>query len=463
MILTFDEIGRATGAERIACGPGSGVESVSVDSRRLAAGALFVALRGPNFDGHNFLREAAVKGACALLVDDRRRVALVSDHPVSVFAVSDCLEALGRLAAYVRRRNRPCVIAVTGSNGKTTTKEMIAEIMSAQHGPAAVLKNSGNENNLVGVPLTLLKLAAEKVAVVEMGTNAPGEIGRLTGVVDPDVGLITNVGPAHLEGLGSIEGVALEKAAMLKGMRGQTTAVLNADDKMVRPLGDGFQGKVITFGDSGEVRARAIEEIELSGTRVEIVWAAGSIEVTICYVGRHNVANALAAAAAALAVGVSPEAVKAGLENARPIPMRMQVLTTRGGVGLISDCYNANPASVAAALDTLKRMKARRKIAVLGDMCELGADSARFHRQVGQAAAKAGLWRLYLLGDYACEAAGGALEAGLGEERIKLARGHAEIVGELKGEAREGDWILVKGSRSQRMERVVEDLLAGGN
>lgn len=461
MSLDVQEVVRATGAELLKCGPSVEIRSVSTDTRRLEPGALFVALRGARFDGHQFLSEAVEKGARALLVGDRSWADRVARPDVAVFAVRDPLRALGDLAHHLRERNRPVVVAITGSNGKTTTKEMTFEILAAEYGSDKVLKNAGNENNLIGVPLTLLRLAQEKVAVVELGTSGPGEIARLAEISDPDVGVITNVGPAHLEGLGSIEGVARAKGELLRGMRPGTTAVLNGDDARVRALAESFSGRVVLFGDAGEIRAEGRVRQAALGHAVEFEMAAGArrVPVRINCLGRHNVSNALAAAAAALAVGVGLEAIKVGLERVRPVSMRMELITLPCGARLISDCYNANPASVKAALETLRDVETARRWAVLGDMCELGERGGEFHREVGLFAAGLGLWRLYLMGEHAADTAAGARRGGLGVGQVRIFDTHDQIAEELATEIGRGDCILVKGSRRLRMEAVVERLL----
>ncbi len=463
MSLGVEEVVRATGAELLRCGPSVEIQSVSTDTRSLQPGALFVALKGVRFDGHRFLSEAVEKGARALMVGDRSWAEKITRPDIAVFAVRDPLRALGDLAHHLRERNRPVVIAITGSNGKTTTKEMTFEILAAEYGSDKVLKNAGNENNLIGVPLTLLRLAEEKVAVLELGTSGPGEIARLAEIGDPDVGVITNVGPAHLEGLGSIEGVAQAKGELLRAMRSGTTAILNADDGRVRALAESFPGRVVLFGDAGEIRAEGRVREVASGSALEFEIAVGArgVPVRINYLGRHNVSNALAAAAAALAAGAGLEAIRIGLEKARPVSMRMELLPLPSGARLISDCYNANPASVKAALETLRDIEAARRWAVLGDMCELGERSGELHREVGLFAAAVGLWRLYLMGDHAADTAAGARSGGLEMGQVRVLDTHDQIAEELATEIGPGDCILVKGSRRLRMETVVERLLQG--
>jgi UDP-N-acetylmuramoyl-tripeptide--D-alanyl-D-alanine ligase len=347
------------------------------------------------------------------------------------------------------------VLAITGSNGKTTTKEMLAAILACASTPERVLKTRGNLNNLIGVPLTLLGLAGDEThAVVEMGMNAPGEIRRLTEIADPDVGLITNVGPAHLEGLGSVEGVARAKGELFATMRPDATVIVNVEDPLVAALGAAFPGRRVEFGSGTAITAERVACDERGAAAFRLRVGGNLIDVHLQIPGRHNVLNALAAAAAAYAVGVGLDAIRAGLERATPVGSRMRVVTLASGVTIVDDSYNANPASVAAALQSLAESPATRRLAVLGDMLELGVASAEQHRRVGALAGTLGLAALYLHGDFARETAAGAA-AGMAPGAIHVAADHAAIATALAAEMRRGDWILVKGSRGQRMEEVV--------
>jgi UDP-N-acetylmuramoyl-tripeptide--D-alanyl-D-alanine ligase len=374
---------------------------------------------------------------------------------LTVLGAPDTLRALQDLAAAHRRRHRPIVIGLTGSNGKTTTKEMLAAILAAASGVTTVLKTQGNLNNLVGVPLTLLGLTgAERYAVVEMGMNAPGEIWRLAEVADPDVGLVTNVGPAHLEGLGTIDGVGRAKGELFARMRASAIAVANADDPRVAALADAFPGRVVRFGRGTAITAEDVRLGDDGAASFRLRVHGTAVDVRLRIPGRHNVQNALAAAAAAASLGVGPEIAAAGLGRAEAVGDRMRVVRLPGGVTVLNDSYNANPASVAAALQCLAEARAARRIAVLGDMLELGPGSAEHHRAVGRLAAGAGLHALYVLGAHAADTAAGAAE-GLPAAAIHVAASHAAIAEALAREAAAGDWVLVKGSRGQRMEEVV--------
>jgi UDP-N-acetylmuramoyl-tripeptide--D-alanyl-D-alanine ligase len=458
------DVVRATGAEVARRGAASEVTAIATDTRTLAGGELFVALRGERHDAHDLLAEAAARGARGVLVE--RAAAAGAGPPLAdltVLAVPDTLRALGDLAAALRRRCAPCVLAITGSNGKTTTKEMLAAILAAAGGAASVLKTEGNLNNLIGVPLTLLRLlGSERHAVVEMGMNAPGEIWRLTEIADPDVAVITNVGPAHLEGVGSVAGVARAKGELFARMRAGATAVVNADDPHVAALAATVRGRAVRFGAGAEVGAEDVRTAASGAPAFRLRLGDAAVDVALGVPGRHNVANALAAAAAAHALGIGAEAIAAGLAAAAAVGSRMRVVGLPNGVTVVDDTYNANPASVAAALGHLAEARAGRRIAVLGDMLELGAASAALHREVGRRAAELGIDALILYGAHAAETAAGATAAALPARAVRILPTHEAIAGAVAAMAAAGDWVLVKGSRGQRMEEVVRLLGAAG-
>lgn len=438
MTWTGEEIARAVGAAL----PAAGLRAAAVctDTRRGAAGALFVALRGAHFDGHAFAAAALAAGAAAVLVDHLP----AGVDPARAFVVADTLRALGELAAWTRRRWAGRVVAITGSNGKTTTKELLAAIVERAF-PGRVLKTAGNENNLVGVPLTLLRLRGdEAVAVLELGMNAFGEIARLTAIAAPDVGLITNVGPAHLEGLGSVDGVARAKGELFAGMPAAGTVAVNMDDPRVAAAAAAFAGRRIEFGDGGTVRGEAVDDRGVDGIAFTLRIGARRGAVTLRAAGRHNLHNALAAAAAAHALGIDVPTICAGLAAAAPPKMRMQVVRLGNGVTVINDAYNANPASTAAALDAVGRLPGRA-IAALGEMRELGAESAALHAQVGAHAAAAGIAWLLAVGPGTDPiAAGGRRAGGMTVDRCADA---AAAAAAIIAAWQPGDTVLVKGSR----------------
>jgi UDP-N-acetylmuramoyl-tripeptide--D-alanyl-D-alanine ligase len=380
-----------------------------------------------------------------------------------VIVVPDSLRALGDLAAYHRRRMPARVIGITGSNGKTTTKEMTAAIAAERW---RVLRSEGNLNNLVGLPLTLLGLEpGDEVAVVEMGMSHAGEIRRLAAIAAPQVGVVTNVGPVHLEGVGDLAGVAAAKGEILEGIAPGGTAVLNADDPATPAMAARWSGRLLSFGlgATADVRAEGIETAP-HGTDFTLVLAdGGRARVRLPWIGEHNVRNALAAAAAARCLGADGAQIRAGLEKARPAAMRFEIGTIPPGVTVVNDAYNANPASMRAALAALSRLPgAGRRALVLGDMLELGAAAPAEHRELGRAAAAAAPALLLAVGAFAAEVAGGARAAGLSPSAIATAPDAEAAAALLAAWLRPGDLLLLKGSRGVRLERVLERLRAGG-
>jgi UDP-N-acetylmuramoyl-tripeptide--D-alanyl-D-alanine ligase len=433
------------------------IKGVSIDSRTVREGELFVAIRGDRFDGHDFVPDAIRKGAWGAIVE---RPVLEARFPVmsglrNVIPVEDSLLSLQEMSLMHRKKFTLPVIGVTGSNGKTTTKEMLAAILR-QLGP--VLKNEGNLNNHIGVPLTLFKLDAHhRAAIIEMGMSGLGEIELLTRLAMPTVGVITNIGPAHLQFLGSTDGVAQAKGELLMGMRSDSTAVLNADDRYFNALRAKCTGRVLSFGMAGPADVRAAEleqQQELTDFRLQ---AGGrSVTVRLRAVGRHNVANALAAAAAATALEVPLETVKFGLEEFRPVAMRSELRALQGRT-FIADCYNANPASMLAALESLAVLGGSRSAAVLGDMLELGDAAEAAHREVGAAAARLGIGLLIATGPLARHVVAGAVAAGMAGDRVLEAGSTAQAAKLLRERTRPGDTVLVKGSRGMKMETVLEE------
>jgi len=422
---------------------------VVTDTRALQPGDLFVALAGERYDAHDFLAEAAAKGAVGALVS--RKV----EAPIAQLQVPDTLAGLQRYAASWRRHFDGPVIGVTGSNGKTTTKQLLASVFAAR-GP--VLYTEGNLNNHIGVPLTLCRLRREhRTAVIEMGANHAGEIALLAKLVRPGAGIVTQAGDAHLEGFGSREGVAKAKGEMFAALNGGV-AIINADDAYaglwVKLAGD---NRIVSFGFAGHADVRADSLVAgADGSRFTLITPAGEAAVSLPLPGRHNVANALAAAATGFALGLEPAVIAAGLAKVEAPKGRVAVKTHASGARLIDDSYNANPTSLNAAMELLARESGRRLL-VLGDMAELGPDAARLHAEAGQRARALGLDGLYTLGRLSAEAAhafGGA------------AQSHAELdalVAALRGQLAAGTTILVKGSRSARMERVIAALTDDNN
>ena len=432
------------------------VTGVSTDSRTIRPGELFVPLVGPHYNGHDYLGQAVQNGAAACLSEE-----VVAGLPVPIIRVEDTHKALGDLAAAVRAHYRGPLVAITGTAGKTTTKEMLAAILS-QTGPG--LKTEGNFNNLIGLPLTLFRLeAAHRWVVLEMGMSARGEIARLAQIASPTIGLITNVGPAHLETLHGLEGVARAKGELFEAMQPQTTAVINADDDRVLalPVANGVHRILFGLNPQADVRAEAVV---VKGDKVvfDLVLPKGRWPVTLSVPGRHNVANALAAAAAAVAMKVDGEVIARGLSLFRTIRGRMELFRLANGAQLIEDSYNANPSSMRAALDALNDLSGTgRRLAVLGDMLELGEESDALHRELGQQAASQ-VDALLLLGDKAGKVAEGAKEGGLDAAHLHVVDTAEAACRWLQSWLQPDDRILIKGSRGMRMEKISAALLAPG-
>jgi UDP-N-acetylmuramoyl-tripeptide--D-alanyl-D-alanine ligase len=448
MKLKLSEIVALTSGRMTPANATGVITGVSTDSRTIRPGELFVPLRGPNFDGHDFLIRALRNGAAACLSEE-----VIAGFQVPVIQVQDTLLALGEIARGLRRRFTGPVTAITGSSGKTTTKEMLAHILTLT-GPG--LKSQGNFNNLIGLPLTLFGLAEQhRWAVLEMGMSARGEISRLAEIGQPTVGLITNVGLAHLETLHGLDGVARAKGELFASLGPGSTAVINADDERVAaiPVANGVRRLLFGLNPAAEVRADNISA-ESGRVRFRLLLPTGAHEVVLQVVGRFNVANALAAAAVATVLEVPAEQIVKGLELFRPIAGRMQTSVMENGTVLIEDTYNANPISMEAALQALDEMNGGgRRIAVLGDMLELGAVSAELHRQLGKTAARH-CDLLVLLGEQAEQIARGAREGGLANDRVRLVDNHQQAVAFLTQTIVAHDRLLIKGSRGMRMEKI---------
>jgi UDP-N-acetylmuramoyl-tripeptide--D-alanyl-D-alanine ligase len=462
MILRIEEVLRATGGRLLQGEAQASFQGISTDSRTVRAGELFVALKGPHFDGHHFAREALEKNAGGVLIEEDRAgdIRWNGYRPRAVIAVRDTLQALGDIAHDRRGRFRTPVIALTGSNGKTTTKEMISACLETKF---PVLKTEGNLNNLIGLPLTLLNLTEkERVVVLEMGMNVPGEVRRLTEISEPDVGLITNVQIAHLEGMESLERVKKEKGELFRRMRRDGTILVNQNDPYVSDLADEFPGHKITFGveRSADVMAKEVRLKGVEGTSFKLILEGEETEIALPLLGDHFVSNALAAIAAASLFGIELEKVKEVLEHFHPFRMRMEVIPLGGGKTLIDDTYNANPRSMDLALETLAKLKGKgRAIAVLGDMLELGHFSEEAHRQLGEKVEGLSIDLLFTLGEKAPLIVESAIRHGFESKRANVVKNHSEAITLLKEVIREGDWILVKGSRGMAMEKVVEGLI----
>ena len=453
--FSLKEVLEATGG-RLLQGGEIRFEGVSTDSRKIRGGELFFALRGERRDGHDFVPEAIRKGASGAVIH-KETPGVPLGRPLIL--VRDTLFALGELARWWRKKCSFTLVAITGSVGKTTTKEMLAGILASEK---RVGKSPGNYNNLIGVPLSLLQMDDRvQVAVLELGMNRSGEIKRLSEISQPQIGVITGIGPVHLEGLGDVEAVKEAKGELLSSIE-DGFFVYNADDPRTRELASRFRGRKVSFGLSPFAEYRA-SEIDLhEGLRFNLYTPRGRLSLKLRLLGEHFVWSALAASACADLLGIGLDGIRRGLEGFRPLPMRMELRTIRG-VNVINDAYNANPASMEAALKALSSRKGR-KFALLGDMAELGSETERLHRELGEFCAHLPLEGLFLLGEQARTVAEGARKRGMEERKIVVARDHREIAHALAQRVREGDWLLVKGSRIMATERVIEiwEEISGG-
>lgn len=452
---------RWTGAERLQGAGDVTLAGVSTDSRTLAAGQLFVAIRGPQHDAHDHLAQAVGAGAAALLIERGRALPAGLPPGLAVLTAPDTTRALGDLARGHRDSFDGPLVAITGSCGKTTTKEMCAAILELG---APTLRNAGNLNNCYGLPLTLLARSAEhRRIVVELGMNHRGEIARLAEIARPTIGLVTNVGSAHIEHLGSREAIALEKGDLLAALPAGGTALVNQDDACADELAARSPARVMRFGSAqrAEVRARAWRRAGPATIAFELETPEGNRAIEVQGLGEPALSNALGAAAAALAAGACLDEIDEGLARYRPAHGRLERRELASGVILIDDSYNANPEALAAALRLLAEDPARgRRIAVIGDMGELGALAESAHREAGARVAQLGIDRLVAVGQHAGEVVGGARAAGMPAAHIADAPDSASAGPLLRELLGAGDCVLVKGSRSTRMELVIRSLEA---
>jgi len=458
-MMTLQEAAQALGIRA----PGEGgFRSVGTDSRKIEPGQLFVALRGERFDGHDFVAQAAADGAAAALVDAKWAEMQV-DAPLPLLVVDDTRLALGALAAAWRARFDIPLIGVTGSNGKTTVKEMCAAILRAQarsdgHDAAAVLATAGNLNNDIGLPLTLLQLRKSHcAAIIEMGMNRPGEIAYLTGLARPTVAIVNNAQRAHLKGVGTVIQIAQEKGAIYDGLGSDGVAVVNADDAHAGYWCELNAGRrVVTFGLTANADVSGRFALRGLGSRLEITSAEGQTTVELQVPGEHNARNAVGAAAACLAAGASLAAVGRGLAEFTGTRGRLQRRAGLNGAVILDDSYNANPDSLRAAIDVLAATPGR-KVLVLGDMGEIGCTSAQVHDEIGGYAKSKGVDALFALGEMSAVAASNFGDGGRHFDTVEA------LVEALSRRLDANTVVVVKGSRFMRMERVADALAAVHN
>jgi UDP-N-acetylmuramoyl-tripeptide--D-alanyl-D-alanine ligase len=441
-------------------------DAVSTDSRNVPAGALFIALVGERFDGHAFVGAAIARGAAGLLVAGRseaevlRVVDEAGPHAPAVIVVEDTLAALQTLGREIRRRAGTRVVAITGSAGKTTTKEVTAALLSTRY---RVFRNRGNLNNHIGLPLSLLELrSGPDIAVVELGMNHVGEIRLLVGLAEPEIRVWTNVGDAHIGQFGSREGIAAAKAELLEGATPSTVVVANADDPLVMKHVERAAGRHVTFGEAidADVRAVQIAEHGLDGSDVTVAAAGRTVRLRVPLPGRAQVGNVLAAVAVAIECGVAPADIVDGVAALKPVARRGAVTELGDGTRIFDDSYNASPAAVSAMLAALAATPTHgRRVAVLGEMLELGDAALALHERCGRAAADAGVDELIVVGgDTADGLVAGAMAGGLPASRVHRFATSVEAAAAVSALVKAGDLVLVKGSRGTRTDVIVDRL-----
>jgi UDP-N-acetylmuramoyl-tripeptide--D-alanyl-D-alanine ligase len=458
--LSASEVARAAGAGLTGPAGGAAFSSVSTDSRAIRAGDLFVAVPGPRFDGHAFVGEAVARGAGGVVVSEASAATAVVDR-VPVFVVPDTVAALQAVARHVRERSGATVVAITGSAGKTTTKEAIAALLETRF---RTIRNRGNLNNHIGLPLSLIELTGgAEVAVVELGMNHAGEISRLVSIARPDVRVWTNVGTAHIEYFGTMDAIADAKAEILEGGE-RAVLVANADDPLVMDRARRFGGRTLTFGIErpASVRATDIDDRGFDGVRAAVATPVGPLQVESPLAGRGHLLNVLAAVTVGVHFDVPLRAMAERVRTLAPAPHRGEVLRLSANVTVVDDCYNASPSALRELLRTTAGDRvARRRVAFFGEMLELGASSEALHRECGAAAAAAGLAALVTVGGLPAQALGAAaVAAGLDPAQVAHVASSEDAAAMAHEVVRPGDLVLVKGSRGIRMERVVERLAA---
>jgi UDP-N-acetylmuramoyl-tripeptide--D-alanyl-D-alanine ligase len=455
------DILHATGGTRISGNMEDLFEGISTDSRQIVKGDLFIPLKGEKFDGHDFISDALSAGAVGFLIQKGSENKLQQQNEdTTTISVGNTLTALGDIAHFWRKKCKAKVVAITGSTGKTTTKEMIATIAGLTK---KVIKARGNYNNLIGLPLSILQIEdRHEVAVMEMGTNTPGEIGRLTLIAEPDIGLITNIGPAHMEGLKTLDAVRQEKCDLFRHMSQTGVAVINIDDKKLLISEKEWRGQRVTFGfsENADVSADTVKTKGKRETIFTIKIGKFRQEITLSTVGKHNIYNALAAAASSCALGLEYPTICQGLMAFQPISGRMEIHELNNGAFIINDTYNANPVSFHAALETLRDLKGNyHSMVIMGDMLELGDRAEEMHEGIGSLMADTEVGTIFLRGRLSPATAAGALKRNMSRDQIVFFETPDEIIPHLLSTIKKGDWILIKGSRQTKMEDTVRKIM----
>lgn len=456
--LNLNEVAQKTGGDILQGSPSLSFRTFNIDSRSTQPGDLFFALVAQR-DGHAFLQHAARNGATGAVIC---RTVTPPNPDMGLIQVPDTLLALQNLAEKVLDSQRARVVGITGSIGKTTTKEFAATLLGRTF---RVLKSEGNYNNHIGLPLAILKLQKkDDVAVLEMGMSSPGEIARLTQIAPPDIGVITNIHPVHLEFFDSIQEIALAKKEILDGLKPRGTAVLNGDDPAVQEIAGDWLGVKLLFGLSGSCDIRA-ENIQRSGHRgitFDLIYGKNREKIFIPFVYKSFLSNFLAASAVAYALETPFEHILAQAQTLKPLRMRGTIFHLPNGILLVDDSYNSNPAALESALKDLSSLEARRKVAVLGDMLELGDGQKTYHHVAGKQVQANGWDKLITIGPLSRHMAEGALEAGMNEDRITSFENADEAAEQVGSLLQPGDLVLVKGSRGTRTDKIVDKLREKG-
>ena len=450
--LLLKDVILATGGTLIQGESACAIDGVKTDSRDTNLGNMFIALKGDRFDGHNFIHEAVKKGAKIVIIHE-----IMRDIPkyISVVLVKDTLKALQDISAFYRKLFDIPITAVTGSTGKTTTKDMIHALLATNFD---ILKTEGNLNNQIGLPITLLKLnASHQMAVVEMGMSGFNEISRLAAISEPTLGVITNIGLSHIENLGSRENILNAKLELFEHFDKRCSAILNADDDMLWGLKDKFSFPIIYYGTKKGItlRAECIESLEGKGISYILNCDGEKHKIVLNVPGRHNVYNSMAAIAVARHYGLHIDQILYALQDFKTHKMRLDIIALRQALTVIDDVYNASPDSNLSAISVLQDLPGKRKIAILGDMLELGAYSEYAHQFVGKAVFNSDIDILITKGELSRIFADEALKMGMAEERVFRLDSNADVINMLESFIKSGDTILVKGSRSMHMEEIV--------
>ena len=468
MNLTLEEINNAVNGTLT--GPGNvKVRGYSIDSRTINPGELFFAIKGPRFDGHQFVEQAFQKKAAAVVVEERGLKPATTESadvvagfgPRPMIRVNSTLEALQTLARDVRRRWGMTIIGVTGSAGKTTTKEMTAAVLGKKF---TVLRSVGNLNNEFGLPLCLLRVERyQNIGVLEMGMSARGEIRKLASIAEPNEGIVTNVNPVHLEFFKSVDEIADAKAELIEGLHDPKIAYLNNDDTRVRGMARNFAGKVITYGvkSLAAFKVHQIQDLGLEGTAFTVHHGRRDVNFVLPLLGQHNVANAIAAIAVGATHEVSWEQMRDAMNEMKPEKMRGEVIKFREGFAVVDDSYNSNPRALSEMIRFLGRLQGyQRKILVAGEMLELGPEGPELHRNCGREAARAGIELIMAVQGQAREILEGALESGVDRSRLKFVRDALQAGELLARTIKKGDVVLIKGSRGVKLEQAMNTLRA---